>query len=77
MKLEKNYIALQTKQKTTATTTKKFYKMMFDKHLSNVTMPSQIKPTRWIYVLQNLQGHFPVWQFLILDLNVHKDVNSL
>ena len=40
-------------------------------------MPNQIKPTRWIYVLYNLQGLKSVSQFLILDLNVDKDVSSL
>ena len=40
-------------------------------------MPSQIKSTRLIYVLHNLQGHLSVSQFLILDLNVDKDVSSL
>ena len=51
--------------------------MMFSKHLSDVTMPSQIKPTRWIYALLNLQEHLPDSQFLILDLNVDKDASSL
>ena len=40
-------------------------------------MPSQIEPTRWIYVLHNLQRHLSVSQFLILDLNVGKDASSL
>ena len=40
-------------------------------------MPSQTKPTRWVYVLHNLQGHSSVFQFLILDLNLDKDVSSL
>ena len=41
-------------------------------------MPSQIKPTRLIYVLHNLHDrHLSVSQFLILDLNVDKDVSSL
>ena len=43
-----------------------FLKIMFNKHLSVVTMLSQTKPTRWIYVLHNLQGHSSVCQFLIL-----------
>ena len=40
-------------------------------------MSSQRKPIRWIYVLHNLQGHSSVSQFLILDINVDKDVSSL
>ena len=40
-------------------------------------MPSQIKLTRWIYVSHNLQGHSSISQFLLLDLNVDKDVSSL
>ena len=40
-------------------------------------MPSHIKPTRWTYVLHNLQGQLSVSQFLILELNVDKDVGSL
>ena len=40
-------------------------------------MLSQIKPICWIYVLHNLQGHLSVSQFLILDLNVEKDVRRL
>ena len=59
------------KQTTTAA------KMMFNKHWSDVPIPSQIKPTRWIYALHNLQGHLPVSQILILELNVYKDVSSL
>ena len=51
--------------------------MMFNKHWSEVTIPNQIKPTRWIYVLHNLQGHLSVSQFLFLDLNVDKDVSCL
>ena len=51
--------------------------MIFNKHSSSVTTPSQIKPTRQIYVLHNLQGHLSISQFLILDLNVDKDVTSL
>ena len=51
--------------------------MMFNKHWSDVTMASKIKPTRWINVLHNLQGHLSVFQLLILDLNVDKDVSSL
>ena len=50
---------------------------MFGKHSSDVTMSIQTKPTRWMYVLHNLQGHSSVSQFLILDLNVDKDVSSL
>ena len=51
--------------------------MMFNRHSSDVTIPSQIKPTRSIYVLHNLQGHLTVSQFLSLDINVDKDVSSL
>ena len=51
--------------------------MMFKKHWPDVTMPSHIKPTRWTYVLHNLQGQLSVSQFLILELNVDKDVGSL
>ena len=40
-------------------------------------MLSQIKPICWIYVLHNLQGHLSVSQFLILDLNVEKDVRRI
>ena len=40
-------------------------------------MPNRKKPTRWIYVLHNLQGHSAVSQFLVLDLNFDKDVSSL
>ena len=40
-------------------------------------MPNKIKPTRWIYVLHNLQGHSSVSQFLIFNLNVDKNVSSL
>ena len=40
-------------------------------------MSSQLKSTRWIYVLNNLQGHSSVSQFLILDLNIYMDVSSL
>ena len=42
-------------------------------------MANQIKPTRWMDVLHNLQGYSSVFQFLflILDLNVDKDVSSL
>ena len=40
-------------------------------------MPSETKPTHWIYVLRNLQEHLSVSQFLILDLNVDKDISSL
>ena len=48
-----------TNQQTTTTTGKtnkqnKIKKMMFNKHSSSVTTPSQIKPTRLIYVLHNL-----------------------
>ena len=50
---------------------------MFNKHWSDFTMPSQIKPTCWTYVLHNLEGHLSVSQFLIPDLNVDKDVSSL
>ena len=50
---------------------------MFNKHLSDVKMPSHIKLTRWIYVLHNLQRNSPASQFLILNLNVDKDVTSL
>ena len=42
--------------------------MMFNKHWPDVTMPSQIKATLWIYVLSNLQGHLSVSRFLILGL---------
>ena len=31
-------------------------------------MPSQIKPTLWIYVLSNLQGHLSLSRFLTLGL---------
>ena len=51
--------------------------MMFSKYLSNVTIPSQRKPIRWIYVLYNLQGYLSVPQYLILDLNIDKDLSSL
>ena len=40
-------------------------------------MPSQIKATRWIYVLYNLQGYSSVSQLLIFNLNVDKDISSL
>ena len=66
-----------TRTTTTNKKTTTAAKMMFNKHWSDVTMPSQTKPTRWIYVLHNLQGHLSVSQFLILDLNVDKDVSSL
>ena len=56
---------------------KYFKKIMFNKHSSDIAMPGQIKPTRWTYVLHNLQGHSSVSQFLILDLNVYKIVSSL
>ena len=59
-----------TTSKQTTTTTKWC--------LTNIDlMPSQTKPTRWTYVLHNLQGHLSVSQFLILDLNVDKDASSL
>ena len=51
--------------------------MMFSKHRPDLTMPSQIKPTRWIYVLHNLEGHSSDSQFLILHLNIDCDVSSL
>ena len=50
---------------------------MFNKHSSDVTMPSHIKLTRWMYVFHNLQRNSPASQFLILNLTVDKDVNSL
>ena len=50
---------------------------MFNKDWSDVTMPSQIKPTRSIYISHNLKGLSSVSQFLILDLNIDKDVSSL
>ena len=40
-------------------------------------MPGHIKPTRWIYVLHNLEGHSSVSQFSILDLNIDENVSSL
>ena len=40
-------------------------------------MSSQIKLTRWVYVLHNLQENSPASQYLILNLNVDKDVTSL
>ena len=40
-------------------------------------MPIKIKPTRWIYVLHNLQGHSSVSQFLVFNLKVDKNVSSL
>ena len=40
-------------------------------------MSSQIKLTRWVYVLHNPQENSPASQFLILNLNVDKDVTSL
>ena len=40
-------------------------------------MPSQIKATRWIYVLHNMQGYSSVSQLLIFNLNVDKDISSL
>ena len=44
---------------------------------SDVTMPSQIKPTRSIYVFDNLEGHSLVSQIFILNLNIDKDVSSM
>ena len=52
-------------------------KIIFNKHWSDVKILSQVKTTRWIYVLHNLQGHLSVFQFIILDLNVDKNVSSL
>ena len=40
-------------------------------------MPSQTKPTRWISVLHNLQGHSSDSQLLFLNLNVDKEIISL
>ena len=68
----KNAATATNKQTTTATITnlnkkieKKKKKMMFNKNSSGVTMPSEIKPTRWIYVLPNLEGYSSVSQFFI------------
>ena len=52
------------------------YLQMFNKYLSDVTIASQIKPTRQIYALYNLQEHSSVSQFLMLFLKVDKDVSS-
>ena len=51
--------------------------MMYKKPRSDERMPSQIKPTGWVHLSHNLQGHSSVSQFLILDLSVDKDDNSL
>ena len=50
--------------------------MLINIYWSDVTLSSQIKPIRCIYILHNLQAHLSVSQFLILDLNVDKDVSS-
>lgn len=44
---------------------------------SDVAMPSQIMPTRWIFELHNLQLHSSVSQSFNLDLNFDKYANSL
>ena len=50
--------------------------MLINIYWSDVTLSSQIKPIRCICILHNLQAHLSVSQFLILDLNVDKDVSS-
>ena len=72
---------ISNKQKTTATTTKQKknekQKKLFNKHRFDVIILSKVKPIHWIYVLHNLQGHSPVSHFLILDLNIRKDLLAL
>ena len=58
--------------------------IMFNKHWSDVTMPSPIEPTRWIYELLDciaglhyLQVHSSVSKFWILDLTADKDFRTL
>ena len=65
--LKKNEQAAETTTKQTTTKKKKTNKkIMFNKHWSDVTVPSEIKPTCWIYVLHKSARVFicfPVFNF--------------
>ena len=78
MKLESLHCSEKDQQQEQTNKTKKIIKKkMFYKHRPDVTMPTQTTPAHWMYLSHNLLEHSSASHFLILDLNVDKDVSSV